>query len=860
GNWLDNIVFRSGTELTVKQEISYSGKTEISADTRSGYAYALAELRGSSAITLYDVSAYYDPDGAGSSPEAVRGPAVGLGDGEQWYAGLGDGGVITFRELTPGKTYRVIGIPELAINEDLGTNIYPADVLDEGYYKDIKIASAKDTDDAVVASVTAGIADDGKAAFVIVENSRSDVQYALRKAESGGAPDTQNPDGKGEWKDGGGSLVFPSLALGTVYYLVARPYGYAEISYADAVYGPEGLLVAVKIETPGEGGGAAADLRADQVGRAGDGMSITVTGTGAANTYAIVDPDTGTIVKTLPGTGEDITFSELDAAKTYQVMTKQSEHGVYTQGVRVYPFPGEITVDYKNGRIRLPADTDTEYVIKNADNDKYALGSADEWLTGAKNGYINLVDGDGKSAVFDALDGSDGKIESRRAPDGYVGAAVRPARVEMFPARPAAPVLEIDYAKELLELGTNAVTLEYTLNATGGVWEPPDKVEEDDGKILILFADLGWTGAARTVYLRIPAAEEQFASAVKRVTINARPSPPSGLSAKVEENGNDITFSGFDQEVPYDYGVENTEDTESGWKYQPIEYTAIGGGNYTIAYNANATYRFRISADNAPASLPVIVKPVPIVIEAVDFGEATYGYESITGQAVSVRNVSADEFHVSFEIVDVYASENEDDSKNNFTLGNKESLDSEGDSELDIAAGSTDNKSIVVTPATGRPAGTYTAKIKATYVKKPTEPAEPAEPTDPEETVEADVRLTVTKAEWKGIDVEIPKSGITENSFDVCVTNAPPGTEISLQGDETQYRTVGIDIEPFSFSDLDPQTAYTVRVETPYNDTNHNQYVGTFPVHTAMPLPKIDGEGADIDIDFINEMLVLSGG
>ncbi|MDR0382129.1 MAG: hypothetical protein LBH86_09100, partial [Oscillospiraceae bacterium] len=36
--------------------------------------------------------------------------------------------------------------------------------------------------------------------------------------------------------------------------------------------------------------------------------------------------------------------------------------------------------------------------------------------------------------------------------------------------------------------------------------------------------------------------------------------------------------------------------------------------------------------------------------------------------------------------------------------------------------------------------------------------------------------------------------------------------------------------------------------------------VGTFPVHTAMPLPKIDGEGADIDIDFINEMLVLSGG
>ncbi|MDR0425345.1 MAG: hypothetical protein LBH39_07870, partial [Clostridiales Family XIII bacterium] len=139
GNVIDNIVFSSGTDIEVSQEISYTGETEISTATKTGYAYALAEMRGSSAITLYDVTASYDPDGAGGTPADARRPTAGLGGDGQWYSGMGDGGIITFTGLTPGKTYRVIGLPAYAINKDLGTNIYPADVLDDGYYSDVKI-------------------------------------------------------------------------------------------------------------------------------------------------------------------------------------------------------------------------------------------------------------------------------------------------------------------------------------------------------------------------------------------------------------------------------------------------------------------------------------------------------------------------------------------------------------------------------------------------------------------------------------------------------------------------------------------------------------------------------------------------
>ncbi|MDR1330416.1 MAG: hypothetical protein LBK23_12530, partial [Oscillospiraceae bacterium] len=491
GNILDNITFASGTEITASQEISYTGETELTVDTRSGFAYGLTELRGSSAITLYDVTASYDPDGAGATVAAGREPTSGLGDGKQWYANLGDGGVLTFIGLTPGKTYRVIGIPAAAINEGLGTNIFPADVLDDGYYMDVKIMPAKDGDDNFVAAVTAGIDetnDTANNAFITVEKSRNDVQYALL-ADVNGEPDTYTP--AGEWKNGGGDLDFTGLEQGKTYYLVARPYGYSEIDYAAAY--ADGSA-AIKITTPSSDGESVTgvDLKADQIERTGGGAedTITVSDTKAGYTYALVDITSGQILKFTAAANDDeaVEFDKLEPGTTYQVVTRLTNGGVYMKGVRVYPIPGELTVSYARERIQSPAGNvpaGVEY-------------SFDDWGTKA------LSTGAGFIALTEEQLSSGGTLTYRTAADNYIGAKAQPEIKLEFANRPDAPTgMSVDYAAENIKVGNG--TLEYRVGASAQ-WTAATISEN-----AVAFAALGWTGRSRTVYFRIPATDSAFA-------------------------------------------------------------------------------------------------------------------------------------------------------------------------------------------------------------------------------------------------------------------------------------------------------------------------------------------------------------
>ncbi|MDR1358264.1 MAG: hypothetical protein LBJ48_02755, partial [Coriobacteriales bacterium] len=57
GNILDNITFASGTDLSPEQEATYTGESSISTQTKSGFAYALAEVRGSSVNELTGLAA-----------------------------------------------------------------------------------------------------------------------------------------------------------------------------------------------------------------------------------------------------------------------------------------------------------------------------------------------------------------------------------------------------------------------------------------------------------------------------------------------------------------------------------------------------------------------------------------------------------------------------------------------------------------------------------------------------------------------------------------------------------------------------------------------------------------------------------
>ncbi|MDR3037564.1 MAG: hypothetical protein LBU31_04060, partial [Coriobacteriales bacterium] len=118
GNYLDNIEFKSGSEPTSTDTITYTGNTSLSTTTKAGYAYALAEIRGSTVISLTGLSATFN--------STATTPNASLGTGS-WYT-PNAAGTLTFTGLTPGKNYRIIGIPTGSINAALNTNMGPADV------------------------------------------------------------------------------------------------------------------------------------------------------------------------------------------------------------------------------------------------------------------------------------------------------------------------------------------------------------------------------------------------------------------------------------------------------------------------------------------------------------------------------------------------------------------------------------------------------------------------------------------------------------------------------------------------------------------------------------------------------------
>ncbi|MDR1794226.1 MAG: hypothetical protein LBR25_02410, partial [Erysipelotrichaceae bacterium] len=179
GNLLDNITFSSGSTGAGSQKITYEGDSTIYIEnTKTDYAYALAEVRGSSIYALQEKDVYFTPTSGSESSISADGA---VGDGVSWYYPNATG-TLTFKNLVPGKTYRVIGIPIAAISASLGTNLSAASVLDDGYYTDITIDAAKSSsDDDGIANISTSLYDDsgqykGKLTLLTTD---SRAQYAL---------------------------------------------------------------------------------------------------------------------------------------------------------------------------------------------------------------------------------------------------------------------------------------------------------------------------------------------------------------------------------------------------------------------------------------------------------------------------------------------------------------------------------------------------------------------------------------------------------------------------------------------------------------------------------------------------------
>ncbi|MDR1571677.1 MAG: hypothetical protein LBS32_04050, partial [Clostridiales Family XIII bacterium] len=858
GNILDNIKFASGSDLAPSQDVAYTGETSISAPVKEGYAYALAEVRGSSVMNLAGLSAWHDGESISASGA--------LGGEGMWYTGMA-GGEISFRDLTPGKTYRVIGIPAGAINLGLHTNLYPNEVFDDGYYRDVRMMPAnvveEDDSDSYIPSAAAGVATSGSA-FITAENTRGDTQYALLKG--GDSPDTSSsgavagwrvsdgdPGGAvADWIPGGGALQFDNLERGKEYYLVSRPYGYSEIDYEAAAYNADGSLAAHVLTTPAP---AVTDLTAAQITRTRDAggsdtIAIDASTTQGGYTCAVADTATGDIIGTraAPAGGGTITFAGLDPGAVYQAVTKRYEIDSYMKGVRVFACAEELAADYQHNRLGLAEDSEagdrfvpagTEYALR-ATGGAYLLGSDAAWLRGSGSGYINLADGsldvggtDGAS-LFDALDTAGaafGEAVFRRADSGSVGAAVDPARALAVPARPAAPSKAsgdygIDYVTEPEKLDA-IKAVEYRMGAAGA-WTPL----EAGGSVAL--AALGWTGAPAGVHLRSPATEDAFASAATAQAIAGRPAPPSGISVTVVE-GESITFSGLDDQSAYQYR-----------KHGAGAWLSVTPGSVSLAITTEITadYDIRFAAtQDAPASRAVTVSS-PISMAPVVFG-AVYGQAPAPAPLTLTNHMTTSVTGITLEIKydDPYADY--------FTLSDAGPI---------AVNGSADSSAVTVSPKGTLDVGTYTAEIEASYS---------LDGASTTKTAVADLQFSVAKADWDmsgliGGTGNVTLSGLTAVGFTAEITGgAPSGAALSWQaGDmaaEAGGEKVGADGKAqMAFAGLAPRTAYPLRVVA-LGDGNHYESapVSLITAYTAMPAP---ATASAVRIDYGEERLAFNVG
>ncbi|MDR2109416.1 MAG: hypothetical protein LBP28_08190, partial [Coriobacteriales bacterium] len=864
GNLLDNIVFSSGTDLDAKQNLTYAGETSLSAPTQDGFAYALAEIRGSSVNELVGLNATYKPEGGS---EVAVAPTPGLGAG--WYATHGEGssfstGTITFKDLVPGKTYRIIGIPKLAINTGLHTNESPGNVLDEGYYKDVRIQptfGGSDEDGAqalpawqVELYTQAGV---GARTRVTLLHSNAGSEYALL-AGNQDAPYTPAtpalagtaPEGSG-WSVGTGSnLAFEGLPVNnseTVYYwLVSRPAGYTEVGYSDAAWpqGQTGPLGALPISVPPN---FADDLDAAFVSRSPHGTSITIAaGLGGAQNgyeYALADVQSGRLIgNPIPYIDSAITFNNLQPLLDYQVVRRASNAG-WLRGVRVFRAPQNLMVDYVNASVIstapeatggfIPADVEYSVRANTGQTPTWLVGGADTWVKATGSERLELAEsgvvtaeGFSDTSILGALDAlgnaTDATVRYRLASVGdYVGPAVLPELELAVPLRPAAPVVgalagsadfALDWAGEKIKVGPKA--LEWRADGLGAGTDAaytPLAAGAEVG-----FAELGWTGAAdRTVVMRFEAfaATDQtpgaFASHDSAPTVlEARPDVPENLYALLKnseapEQGIEMRNLIAGRAYQYRYTSES-----AGSLRQWQELTATGTVAtlpFALGYG-DCQIRYAALPDaGEPASFYATVSLDPLTVAPLNLGTMAYGSAS-SARNIIIRNIDSNVVTLPENAVQISDTEH-------FTL-----TAPAGGSSVPAVSNDTPgvNQAWTLAPKADIPAGSYIITVTVNYSHK-----------SEDYTTSANVYLTVTKADWdvSNIEVGVMAQTVLENSFTVTVSGVPTGARLSFQAGSGEWSAPeehGIGgIYTHSFTELKPATSYPVHVHVEA-DANHN--------------------------------------
>jgi hypothetical protein len=861
GNDLDNIVFASGSPLTLTPTITYGNDVSISVPTKVGYTYGIAEVRGSSVSLVADATAYYDPDGTGASSEVAISKTTGLGiDG--WYSTYGSNtpftaaGVITFKNLVPGKTYRIVGIPVLAVNTGLNVNETPEYVLDEGYYKDIQTAPAYEGSSTVIWNVDVDtyIDTDGvtERARVIVKNARNDVEYALL-ADNGScnSPITSDPAHlRTDWIAGDAGLAtFDSLKLNTCYYLVARPYGYDEITYADAAYNVDGITPAyIKIKTPG----TVTDIDKNNVSRENDCTTVKLANSKTGYTYAVVDPETGVIIgNTQNGNnGSTLTFTVPDAFKTYQIVTKGGDVD-WLRGVRIYAcIDDNFVIDYINELVKSSQDasgnipTTIEYSIRSNDpGNTWILGDANTWTAGIGTQPVNLstkiLAGNTRS-ILDSITSlnADATLYYRfnANQENYSGQWINPVKEIVIPKRPDPPVdplnYDFNYFDEEITVVSNSLQFAQ-INASQ--WTDILK------NAAWTFADAGWGEGAseRPFNVRIPATNTSFASTVRTDTIPVRPPAPD-VGIKSNDDISKIVITNMITGTNYQYYT----DLNPGWTAS-VPNAKNESDSIPFAPNVNCYVRLSATA-GAPSSF-ITVLSSPIAIQPVHFASYAYGDTPVQANVVVINSISTSVDIVSIELVGT----NTNSQHYHFVSIPVNSVDKQVP-----ANGSNTNWALI--PNNGLDAGDYKTQLKMTYTYNGTE-----------YDAYADVYLTVDKTQWNMSSITgiFDVSQTKAQQLVLDISNAPVGARLSyfygltpVPGNpESTVDTYGETTNTFTaVNGLQPSTTYPVSVLA-QEDANHYASAIT-PLangYTAYATPVFDQVVA---IDYINERLTFKSG
>jgi len=828
GNLLDNIVFASGTEISSSQEATYSGDSSISIEnTKTDYVYALAEVRASAVYSLLEKEVYFTPDG-GLETGIVADSSIG--DGITWYY-PNDTGTLTFKNLVPGKTYRVIGIPKGTVDKTLGTNLNGAAVLDEGYYQDVVVeAGTTKSTASEPATITTGLYDNQSKGRIIIGATDNRSQYTLLDEDgypldANGNALTLQADGDDtnvNWIAGnGGSIVFENLIPGKKYRILVRPDKYQEQTW-DVVKAETSGIIYALIPQAGE------DILENQVSRSGtDGDDrLTLYDLNADYTYLVYEPSTGEILETFTGVTHN-RLENLDPQKTYQVVVSYQKDGmdITTVGVRAYPRPEDrLYVDY--------IDELVYYTLNNEnipDTLEYQMFStkSNNVIADAIIPYFHRASGTNKLrlnaplpyvnngvSVLDAVDAVSGATGSllyyRHSNDSdYVGPYVAPTLQLLVGGRPEAPTngdqFTIDWVNEKIIMNSPLQIL-----SSSGTWEAmPSEVS---------FADLGWDGLADVhVSLRIPADSDSFASKVADVVIVQRPDAPEGIGGTY--NAPLYTLDHLIPNTNYQYSLNVAS---GNW----IDFIATGD-TYDISGSIGSVRVYlRYSAtDSAPASLYAGTIEVPLSMADINMRQIVYGEVlnnngvdvENTGFAVHLKNLSSS--HPADISAAVIVSPSDV-----FEVVTLESLPL----SLDISGSGNDTNTtafaVRVKPGLNLNAGSYEADLSVDY-----------ELGGEQLQAHATVILKVVKADYNTGSLKLDSVSATETTLNFDVTGIPSGAPIEYSLDNKTWSS-----SP-NFNNLTAGSEYELYVRIA-GDANHNTTPGIYlgVAYTQQPTPVFD--------------------